>query len=178
TLQEHCGVPFQGFLLTSRYAEASMDENLRPGTFDNPPETRSTCSDGAVEPYTRRAMTHTRSTVNKHDLTFNWTPPPAGSGGHIVFRATFLQNKSTYWVDVHSELLVDSTLGQPSDTSGFVTPGSTTVAPGCPATTADPGTTEGETNRAETVRINQTGSRWLVVWLCVGVFLVSSFLVN
>ncbi|KAK7508098.1 hypothetical protein BaRGS_00000337, partial [Batillaria attramentaria] len=139
TLEKRCDTPFKGFLLTTRFADASRNENLRPGTFDPlPTGTKRTCSDGSLPPYTNRAVTHT-SSANKDTLTFNWTPPTADSGGgHIVFRATFLQEKPTYWVDVHSALLVDSTLGQPSDTSGFVTPGSTSLGPGCTAPTTPP----------------------------------------
>ncbi|KAK7508100.1 hypothetical protein BaRGS_00000339 [Batillaria attramentaria] len=143
-LEKRCDKPFQGFLLTTRYADASENENLRPGTFDLPAGTRRTCSLGSLPPYTNRAVTQ-NSPANKDTLTFTWIPPT--SGGHIVFRATFLQNKPTYWVDVHSELLVDSTLGQPSNTSGFVTPGSTSLHPGCsdPTVTAPPSSEDGTT---------------------------------
>lgn len=148
TLLKRCDSPFRGFLLMARYASASANGNLRPGNFTTPEWSKKTCSAGSV--FTQ-AVTHNSSSVKPDTLTFQWTPPlRTDQGGHIVFRATFLESKLVYWVDVHSDVLVDSTLGKPSE-SDFVTTGSTAVAPGgCPKGA-------GGSDRRQAM--------WLVVWV-------------
>lgn len=140
----------------ARYASASANGNLRPGNFTTPEWSKKTCSAGSV--FTQ-AVTHNSSSVKPDTLTFQWTPPSrTDQGGHIVFRATFLESKLVYWVDVHSDVLVDSTLGKPSQ-SNFVTAGSTAVAPGgCPTAVTIPGPEgAGGSDRRQAM--------WLVVWV-------------
>lgn len=115
------GIDFKGFLLRAEYSNNSAEF---AGSFNTPALTQKTCGNTLV--------THTTN-VAKPSLVFSWTPP-ATSKGHIRFKATFVKDKSTYWVAVEptSGLLLDSALPAPTTTT--LAPGVTTT----PALTAAP----------------------------------------
>ncbi|XP_031831549.1 putative ferric-chelate reductase 1 homolog isoform X2 [Nomia melanderi] len=87
------GLAYEGFMIQARDAES--DELV--GEFANLPESAQTieCTDGV-----KNTVTHT-NTSKKHNLEFDWEAP-ADYEGTIVFKSTFAQDYSTYWVNVES----------------------------------------------------------------------------
>ncbi|XP_076645315.1 putative ferric-chelate reductase 1 homolog isoform X2 [Halictus rubicundus] len=87
------GLSYEGFMILAR--DSATGELV--GEFANLPESARTieCTDGV-----KNAVTHT-NTSKKHNLEFDWEAP-ADYEGTIVFKSTFAQDYSTYWVDVES----------------------------------------------------------------------------
>ncbi|XP_070194189.1 serine-rich adhesin for platelets-like isoform X2 [Littorina saxatilis] len=114
---------FQGFLLTT---QSTSDGSVKLGTFALINGSKFVCDPLGS------AVTHT-SAIEKISMEFKWTPPTT-SQGHVRFRATFLKDYSTYWVDVRAgSLLLDSTLPTPGPTTAGTTQAAvTTPAPVAP----------------------------------------------
>ncbi|XP_076289953.1 putative ferric-chelate reductase 1 homolog [Lasioglossum baleicum] len=87
------GLAYEGFMILAR--DSATGELV--GEFANLPDLARTieCIDGV-----KNAVTHT-NTSKKHNLEFDWEAP-ADYEGTIVFKSTFAQDYSTYWVDVES----------------------------------------------------------------------------
>ncbi|XP_025109625.1 putative ferric-chelate reductase 1 homolog [Pomacea canaliculata] len=126
TLESPCGAgtTFKGYLLKVDYAELNHT-NSSLGSFNTPAGSKSICEGNG--------RTHDSST-EKQSIQFLWTPP-ATSVGTIVFRATFVQSYSTFWVDVHSDLIYETSKTTPPPTELLSTV-RTVVSPNdCPQTT-------------------------------------------
>ncbi|XP_076166775.1 putative ferric-chelate reductase 1 homolog isoform X2 [Ptiloglossa arizonensis] len=87
------GLAYEGFMILARDAETGEFV----GEFANLPDSARTieCTQGV-----KNAVTHT-NTSKKHNLEFDWEAP-ADYEGAIVFKSTFAQDYSTYWVGVES----------------------------------------------------------------------------
>lgn len=140
TLKSECtgtDATFKGFLLAARHADTRQDQSAAVGSLDTPSGTQNRC------PSLGNALrTHIDNSL-KSTVTFTWTPPSTDEGP-VVFRATFVQSFTVYWVDVHSDI-IEVQGGTPVDSSNLASSGLTTVAPGCtgagPAPTTQPPTT-------------------------------------
>ncbi|XP_025109631.1 putative ferric-chelate reductase 1 [Pomacea canaliculata] len=129
TLDSPCGTPFKGYLLKVDYAELNRTTGSL-GSFNAPIGSKSICAGNGT--------TH-QDNASKQRLQFLWTPPQP-SAGTIMFRATFVQSKSIFWVDVHSDPVYEAGKTTPPPAS-LVSPVRTTISPqgnGCPAETSFP----------------------------------------
>ncbi|KAK0063036.1 ferric-chelate reductase 1 isoform X2 [Biomphalaria pfeifferi] len=97
TLSASSSKPFKGFMIQAR--NASSCSTSAQGSFTIVAGTTTACSNAA--------LVHSSSSFNT--LTTNWIAPST-SVGHIVFRASFVQEYTTFWTNVVSVVLQDSTL--------------------------------------------------------------------
>ncbi|XP_052777862.1 rho GTPase-activating protein gacF-like [Mya arenaria] len=56
---------------------------------------------------TGAVLTHS-SSDEKQSVTLTWIAPP-GPAGHVVFRVTFVQSYTNYWVGINSPVVYDGT---------------------------------------------------------------------
>ncbi|KOC65651.1 Putative ferric-chelate reductase 1 like protein [Habropoda laboriosa] len=87
------GLAYEGFMIVARDAETGEFV----GEFANLPDLARIveCTQGL-----KNAVTHT-NTSKKHNLEFDWEAP-VDYEGTIVFKSTFAQDYSTFWVGVES----------------------------------------------------------------------------
>ncbi|XP_057375810.1 putative defense protein 3 isoform X2 [Daphnia carinata] len=110
---------FKGFLVM---AFDKADESKPIGTFKQPIDGKVIdCSAGVMN-----AVTHTNN-LEKKSVTLDWTPPK-NFMGQVIFRTTYVENKSTFWVKTESKA-VAVVLEIPSATT------TTTMAPQTQTTT-------------------------------------------
>ncbi|XP_076665949.1 putative ferric-chelate reductase 1 homolog isoform X2 [Andrena cerasifolii] len=88
------GLAYEGFMILAR--DADTDKFV--GEFANLPEESARTIE--CTPGVKNAVTHT-NTSKKHNLELDWEAP-VDYEGTIVFKSTFAQDYSTYWVGVES----------------------------------------------------------------------------
>uniref|UniRef100_A0A2C9KZ33 Ferric-chelate reductase 1 n=1 Tax=Biomphalaria glabrata TaxID=6526 RepID=A0A2C9KZ33_BIOGL len=93
---------FKGFMIQAR--NASSCSTSAQGSFNVVAGTTTACSNAA--------LVHSSSS-SKTTITTNWIAPTT-SVGHIVFRAVFVQEQNTFWTNVVSGVLQDSTSTLPA----------------------------------------------------------------
>ncbi|EFX80568.1 hypothetical protein DAPPUDRAFT_304086 [Daphnia pulex] len=101
---------FKGYLVM---AFDVNDENTAIGTFEQPSNGKlMSCGSGSMN-----AATHSDAST-KNSVTLKWTPPPNYSG-RVIFRTTFVKEKTIFWVKSESQTV---TFTAPSTTTAPVTP--------------------------------------------------------
>ncbi|XP_013385489.1 putative defense protein Hdd11-like [Lingula anatina] len=96
---------WEGVLLQARRVAGNMDEPIGTWTImANDTNDLKTLNCSGIN---NSAVTHN---VEKHYVTkvVQWTAPPQAQG-HVKFRATFVKNKVTFWVNVMSATVQDPT---------------------------------------------------------------------
>ncbi|XP_062597599.1 ferric-chelate reductase 1-like [Saccostrea cucullata] len=106
TIQACKGYSFKGFLIQPRLAQFST-QDVKIGVFgmySNAPY-QYTCPDSR-NGIRGQALTHT-SSEDKTKIRIVWQAPRVPQG-HVVFRATILQEYTTFWVAVNSPIVYDA----------------------------------------------------------------------
>ncbi|XP_053349509.1 putative ferric-chelate reductase 1 [Clarias gariepinus] len=116
---------FKGFLLEAR----PVGGNSLVGTFSLMGSASQLLKCGGVS---NSAVSHTSST-SKTQIQSKWTAPTSGNLGNIEFRATFVRDKSTFWVAVKSSQITYSgtSTGATSNTSTSPSPSSSISSLNC-----------------------------------------------
>ncbi|XP_033738341.1 ferric-chelate reductase 1-like isoform X2 [Pecten maximus] len=105
TIQACPGYTFKGFLIQPRLVQY-YEQDVKVGVFGNYLNSRFkyACPDTRLG--TRgQALTHTEAS-DKTNMRFVWQAPQVPQG-HVLFRATIVQQFSTYWMGVSSPVVYD-----------------------------------------------------------------------
>ncbi|XP_064625393.1 ferric-chelate reductase 1-like [Lineus longissimus] len=133
------GEQFEGFLLEARRVDPNAPGGTSEliGTFAVPAglgsEVKTTCPGSKGN-----GLTHAKQ-QKRSSLKVTWTAPSGKTEGHLEFRATFVKNIGTFWINVKSPILDDpSAAPLPSPTPAtfdpikqIVTNGECGVTKGC-----------------------------------------------
>ncbi|CAH1788474.1 unnamed protein product [Owenia fusiformis] len=121
---------FVGFMIEARRADFREKQDEIIGFFTPVNGTRLACN-GTLG----NALTHSEQAPHG-PLTVIWTAP-AKAQGHLVFKVTYLQDFSTFWIDTESPVLYDPTappLEEPTTPHGTQPPWSNFNTTSCGTT--------------------------------------------
>ncbi|XP_069126728.1 uncharacterized protein [Argopecten irradians] len=105
TIQACPGYTFKGFLIQPRLVQY-YEQDVKVGVFGNYLNSRFKYACPDVRLGTRgQALTHTEAS-DKTIMRFVWQAPQVPQG-HVLFRATILQQFGTYWMGVSSPVVYD-----------------------------------------------------------------------
>ncbi|XP_053395614.1 uncharacterized protein LOC123525863 [Mercenaria mercenaria] len=143
-----CGLArFKGFMIQPRSA-VYPNRPAFLGAFLRVRGTRYECvRSGAV-------LTHS-SPEEKDSVTLTWIAPP-GPAGHVVFRVTFVQSYTNYWVGINSPVIYDGVSRDLSIMQAFSLQSATDQA--CLPTRRSTTTTSTTTTRRTTIATTTTSA--------------------
>ncbi|CAL1545238.1 unnamed protein product [Lymnaea stagnalis] len=95
-------IGFSGIYIQPRLAGCHVNATRTVGVFTvSDPQLQTRHCFGVIH----STVSHVSSAKKRH-VSFYWTAPVLASG-HVVIRATIVQDRQTFWVDVESPALID-----------------------------------------------------------------------